>query len=198
MFFLEFSFGDHAQSCGHSSSGSPNFKIQERRLNSERIWKDAVEYSSLDIAMEQCLFQNEEWLSSENSQLSSGIVKLDENEVSGEHSHADTSSCSNCISSVIAFPASTLDNKCIGEKYEGTAQSCGMFSCLEEREHCSNEKRTRNNEACKKFRRARKTRHEQLYIMEERMMKENSILKSRIGALEEEIEKWKEFLSNQN
>lgn len=196
---LEFSFGDHVQSYGLLANGSPNYKIKELRLNAESIWKDAVEYSSMNVTKEQCLFQNVEWFSTETSQLPSGSVNLDIMDGNFDtHTNLDTSS-SNRRSSFIGFPISTSESEYVTQNFEGTtaAQTCGMLSCPEQQEDCLNEKRTRNNEACKKFRKARKTRHEKLYIMEERMLKENYFLKNRISTLEKEIEKWKEFFESQ-
>jgi hypothetical protein len=195
LLLLEFSFGDRVQSYGLPTNGSPNY--EDFRLNSESIWKDAVEYSSMNITMEQCLFQNVEWFSTESSHLPSGSVKLDLDENFGAHANLDTSS-SNRRPSFTSFPISTSQNECVIQNFEGTTtQDCDMLSGPEQEERDFSEKRVRNNEACKKFRKARKGRHEQLYIMEEKMLKENSFLKSRISALEKEIEKWKDFFSNQ-
>jgi hypothetical protein len=165
--FLEFSFGDHLQSCGVLTNGSPNYK--DFRLSSESVWKDAVEYSSINITMEQCLFQNVECFVTENSQLSSGPVCLD---LDGN------------------LPESTTQQECMTQNFGETTDPA-------QQDHNLSEKRVRNNKACKKFRKARKSRHEQLYIMEEKMLKENYFLKHRVSALEKEIEKWKEFFGSQ-
>ena len=55
------------------------------------------------------------------------------------------------------------------------------------------EKRKKNNQACKKFRKARKNRQQQLYLILELLQKENYTLISKIDKLEIEIKKWKEF-----
>ena len=174
---LEFSFGDPFQSYGLLANGSPNYQIQELRLNSESIWKDAVEYSSLNMTVEQCLF-DDYYLIDESTDLA-----------------ATTSTCNiDRSSSIIGFPVSTSKDEYVSEDIAGN----GMLSCEQQMEHCLSTKRTKNNEASKKFRKARKTRHEQLYIMEDIMLKENSFLKDRISALEKEIESWKQFFKIQN
>lgn len=165
-------------------------------MYSESIWKDAVEYSSLNITTEQCLFENVEWFSTESSSFPFDNVNMDKN--LDAHTNEDTSSNFKCRSAVVGLPLSTFENECVAESIEApVTQDCDMIACDEEQGHSVVEKRVRNNEACKKFRKARKSRHEQLYIMEERMLKENSLLKNRISDLENEIEKWKEFFNKQ-
>ena len=122
------------------------------------------------MTVEQCLF--------------SDCYSIDEN-----IDFAATSSNSDRSSSIIGAPVSTSKGECVSENSEGS----GMLSCAQQLERCLSTKRTKNNEASKKFRKARKTRHEQLYIMEDIMLKENSFLKDRICALEKEIESWKQF-----
>ena len=140
--------------------------------------------------MEQCLFQNEECFSTENSQLSTGSVSQDMNPDSHTLSNNRKSSC-------VGFPLSTSQKECMTQNFEeNTSQSCGMPFDPGQQKPNLNEKRVRNNKACKKFREARKNRREQLYIMEEKMLKENYFLKHRISALENEIKKWKEFFGN--
>ena len=140
--------------------------------------------------MEQCLFQNEECFSTENTQLSTGSVCLDMNPDSHTLSN-------NCKPSFVGFPLSTSQKECMPQNFEETtSQRCGMPSDPGQQKPNLNEKRVRNNKACKKFREARKNRHEQLYVMEEKMLKENYFLKHRICALENEIKKWKEFFGN--
>lgn len=58
------------------------------------------------------------------------------------------------------------------------------------------EKRKRNNRACKKFRKAKKSRQQQLYLAAEQLQRENFVLESKIDKLEGEIKKWKEFFEN--
>lgn len=167
-------------------------------MNSESIWKDAVEYSSSNIILEQRLFQNVEWLSTENSLPPTNPINSEVDQNFEAHAAINASSNINLRSSFIGLPVSKSFNECVTRDFELSAtHRFGMLPCAEQREEDLIEKRTRNNKACKKFRKARKSRREQLYIMEEKMLRENSSLKNRISSLENEIEKWKDFFSNQ-
>lgn len=145
--------------------------------------------------MDQCLFQNVEWFSMQNIELSFDPINVDVHEkfnVGMDTSSNDRLSCFN------NFPASICGSEHMAlQTFEETAtQSDSTPSSPDDQGTFLNEKRIRNNEASKKFRKARKSRHDQLHIMEEIMMKENYFLKNQVTALEKEIEKWKEFFDS--
>lgn len=208
VFDKEFSFGELIHSRGCCAGESPNYKILEQKTKPlGNIWKDAVEYSCCNRSERHLLFDVFDCVPSVESSLvfcdSFGQYKS-----SDPDSMLDSSTSSSCTSSLADYPVSSKncqlnDSKLVVHNSWDDGETNSDINSERSQKHDGNdlhnssislnEKRRRNNQACKKFRKAKKTRHQQLYLRAEQLQKENNILRSRIHELEKEIEKWKEF-----
>ena len=157
-----------------------------------------MEYSCCSITEQSLLFDNFDRVSVvENTLFSCNNVSVCE-----ENDADNVEGMSACSSS----SSSQCDNPVPSTMFELNTPDIQVIDVCEDADNSDkhdqessenfDEKRKRNNRACKKFRKAKKSRQQQLYLAAEQLQRENFVLESKINKLEGEIKKWKEFFEN--
>lgn len=192
VFDKELSFGDliHRFGC-HSES--PNQKIKEQKINPlGNIWREAVEYSCCCRNVHLSLFNN--FPCNNVSICDAGDVEGMSACSSGSSSLCDKHVPSNNFQ--LSYPKIQVSHVCVDDDSNGKLDEELSENSFPSSDILFGEKRRRNNQACKKFRKAKKSRQQQLCLAAEQLQRENSVMASKINKLEKEIKTWKEFFLN--